>query len=154
MKHLKTFESFSYTSTEVVQEGIFGFGKPKDGEWTKNIEENFKLLKDGKLSKTSLKERFVDYGESFGLGPDPKTGRYKMGQKHAPSVHNYLYEDGKTEDVIEEEFAKIVPLTPDEYRRTHESDLNEWRTAAGLPVKQIHETKPDMRALQAAAGLI
>lgn len=107
MKHLKTFESFSYTSTEVVQEGIFGFGKPKDGEWTKNIEENFKLLKDGKLSKTSLEKRFAEYGESFGLGPDPKTGRYKMGQKQAPSVHNYLYEDGKAEDVKEDEFAKV-----------------------------------------------
>jgi hypothetical protein len=62
--------------------------------------------------------------------------------------------DGKTQPFSEEAFAKTVPLTPDEYRKTHESDLNEWRTAAGLPVKQIHETKPDMRALQAAAGLI
>jgi len=62
--------------------------------------------------------------------------------------------NGKTQPWSEEAFAKTVPLTPDEYRKTHESDLNEWRTAAGLPVKQIHETKPDMRALQAAAGLI
>jgi hypothetical protein len=62
--------------------------------------------------------------------------------------------DGKTQPFSEEAFAKTVPLTPDEYRKTHELDLNEWRTAAGLPVKQIHETKPDMRALQAAAGLI
>ena len=62
--------------------------------------------------------------------------------------------DGKTQPWSEEAFASTVPLTPDEYRKTHESDLNEWRTAAGLPVKQIHETKSDMRALQAAAGLI
>ncbi len=62
--------------------------------------------------------------------------------------------DGRTQPWSEEAFASTVPLTPDDYRRTHESELNEWRTAAGLPVKQIHETKPDMRALQAAAGLI
>ena len=62
--------------------------------------------------------------------------------------------NGKTQPFSEETFAKTVPLTPDEYRKTHESDLNEWRNAAGLPVKQIHEIKPDMRALQAAAGLI
>ena len=62
--------------------------------------------------------------------------------------------DGKIMPFSEEAFAKTVPLTPDDYRRTHESDLNEWRIAAGLPVKPIHKTKPDMRALQAAAGLI
>lgn len=54
----------------------------------------------------------------------------------------------------EQEFAALVPLSADEYRARAESDLNEWRTAAGLPVKQIHETRPDMRALQAAAGVI
>ena len=104
MKHLKTFESFSYTSTEVVQEGIFGFGKPKDGEWTKNIEENFKLLNDGKLSKTSLKERFVDYGESFGFDGQ---NAINYASKQAFSVYKYLYKDGKAEDVKEEEFAKV-----------------------------------------------
>ena len=65
MKHLKTFESFSHSTEEVLEEGFFGFGKPKDGEWTKDINKNWELLKAGKLSKTSLKDRFVDYGESF-----------------------------------------------------------------------------------------
>jgi len=104
MKHIKTFESFSYTSTEVVQEGIFSFGKPKDGEWTKNIEENFKLLKDGKLSKTSLEKRFVVYGESFGFDGQ---NAINFAGKQALSVYNYLYKDGKAEDVKEEEFAKV-----------------------------------------------
>lgn len=53
----------------------------------------------------------------------------------------------------EDAFAKLVPLTPDEYRKTHEADLNEWREAAGLPVKQIHKTKPDLEELQRAAGI-
>jgi hypothetical protein len=54
----------------------------------------------------------------------------------------------------EKQFAALVPLSADDYRAKYESSLNEWRTAAGLPVKQIHETRPDMRALQAAAGVI
>jgi hypothetical protein len=62
--------------------------------------------------------------------------------------------DGRTQPFSEEAFAKTVPLTPDEYRRTHESDLNEWRTAAGLPTKKIYDTKDDVRALQSRAGLI
>ena len=62
--------------------------------------------------------------------------------------------NGKTQPWSEEAFAQTVPLTPDEYRRTHEADLNEWRTAAGLPVKPIYETRSDMKALQVAAGVI
>jgi hypothetical protein len=104
MKHLKTFESFSYASTEVVQEELFGFGKPKDGEWTKNIEENWNFLKASKLSKKSLEERFVEYGESFGY--DGKNAINYAG-KQALSVYNYLYKGGKAEDVKEDEFAKV-----------------------------------------------
>ena len=110
MKHIKTFESFSYNENEIIKEelwDIFG-GGPKDGEkMTDNIEENWELFKAGKLSKTSLEKRFSEYGSSFGLAPDPKTGRYKMGWRYAPSVYNYLYEDGKVEDVKEDEFAII-----------------------------------------------
>jgi len=62
--------------------------------------------------------------------------------------------NGRTQSFSEEAFASTVPLTPADYRRTHESDLNEWRTAAGLPVKQIHDTKNDMRELQSAAGIL
>jgi len=110
MKHIKTFESFSYSENEIIKEefDFFGFGKPKDGEkLTNNIEENWELFKAGKLSKTSLAERLEDYGSSFGLGPDRKTGRFEMARKYAPSVYNYLYNDGKAEDVKEEEFAII-----------------------------------------------
>ena len=54
----------------------------------------------------------------------------------------------------EEAFAATVPLTPDAYRAAHESDLNEWRTAAGLPVKKIHNVKTDLQQLQSQAGIL
>ena len=73
--------------------------------------------------------------------------------EHEPEDWIMRY-DGNNQPWSEEAFAKTVPLTPDEYRATHETDLNEWRTAAGLPVKQIHDTKPDMKALQSAAGIL
>ena len=104
MKHLKTFESFSHSTEEVLEEGFFGFGKPKDGEWTKDINKNWELLKAGKLSKTSLKDRFVDYGESFGF---VDKNAINFASQKAPSVYKYLYKDGTAEDIVEEEFAKI-----------------------------------------------
>ena len=108
MKHIKTFESFSYSENEIIKEEFWDWGGPKDGEkMTDNVEENWELFKAGKLSKTSLAERVESYGSSFGLGPDPKTGRFNMAGRYAPSVLNYLYKDGKVEDVKEDEFAII-----------------------------------------------
>jgi hypothetical protein len=52
-----------------------------------------------------------------------------------------------------EQFSDLVPLTPDAYRAEHEQDLNDLRDAAGIPAKKIHDTKSDMKDLQAAAGI-
>ena len=53
-----------------------------------------------------------------------------------------------------EAFKKVVPQSPAEYREQMEGDLNEMRHAAGLKVKQIYEREADIKALQAAAGLL
>lgn len=65
-----------------------------------------------------------------------------------------VHYQGKTWDWNPETFAKTVPLSADEYRARQEGDLNEWRTAAGLPEKRIHETRQDTAELQRAAGII
>jgi hypothetical protein len=52
-----------------------------------------------------------------------------------------------------ETFEKLVPTSPNQYREVKEKDLNEWRVAAGMPVKNTFERDQDMRALQNAAGI-
>jgi hypothetical protein len=55
-----------------------------------------------------------------------------------------------------ETFAQRVPMTPRDYQVAYkdvEKDLNEWRVAAGLPAKKIHEVTSDLRVLQSAAGI-
>lgn len=69
-----------------------------------------------------------------------------------PSDWRMHYRDQEV-DWSEETFAKLVPLTPDAYRRRSEGDLNEMRMAAGLPHRAIHTPKADVRALQSIAGL-
>ena len=64
-----------------------------------------------------------------------------------------IHYDGRSVPWSEEAFGKLVPLTPDAYRATHEGELNDMRDAAGIPPKKIHKTKSDMRDLQAAAGI-
>lgn len=53
----------------------------------------------------------------------------------------------------EEEFRRLIPLSPHAYRQQHEEDLNEMRVAAGLDTVQIHEREEDIRQLQNAAGI-
>lgn len=104
MKHLKKFESFSYTKNEILKEELFGFGKPKDGEWSKDINTNWTSLQSGKLSKESLKKKFEEYGSSFGY--DGQNAINYAG-KQAPTVYSYLYKNTDAKTVKEEEFAKV-----------------------------------------------
>jgi hypothetical protein len=52
-----------------------------------------------------------------------------------------------------EEFEKLVPLSPKQYRKENEEDLNEMRAAAGIDTVQIFDREKDIRQLQAAAGI-
>ena len=62
--------------------------------------------------------------------------------------------DGRDHEWSEEKFAELVPLTPDAYRATHEEDLNDVRTAAGIEPKRIHDKLPDdVKSLQSMAGI-
>jgi hypothetical protein len=53
-----------------------------------------------------------------------------------------------------DEFNKLVPLSPRDYRARKEEDLNPLRAAAGLDPKSTGEVAPDLQGLQSAAGII
>ena len=65
-----------------------------------------------------------------------------------------MHYEGREHDWSEKTFSELVPLTPDAYRATHEDDLNEVRTAAGLAPKRIHDKlSDDAKSLQSMAGI-
>ena len=70
-----------------------------------------------------------------------------------PADWTMVYKE-KSHPWSEEEFARLVPLSPREYRERTEKDLNEWRTAAGLPVKATYERDDAIRSIQSAAGIL
>jgi len=54
-----------------------------------------------------------------------------------------------------EAFDATVPLTPRAYRERYDRDLNEVRTAAGMPVKTSYDKKDRiLKTIQSAAGII
>ena len=61
--------------------------------------------------------------------------------------------DGKTQPWSVEAMKETVPMTPADYRATHEDDLNDVRTAAGIPPKKVHEPTPESQSLQSLAGI-
>jgi hypothetical protein len=66
-----------------------------------------------------------------------------------------MHYKGKEVPFTRETFESMVPMSPRAYRERYDKDLNEVRTAAGLPVKAIYEKNdPAIQAMQAAAGLI
>jgi hypothetical protein len=80
-----------------------------------------------------------DLGTLTEFGPDDWLMHYK----------------GKEVPFTCETFESMVPMSPRAYRERYDKDLNEVRTAAGLPVKAIYEKNdPAIQAIQAAAGLI
>ena len=62
---------------------------------------------------------------------------------------------GKSIPFSRDAFDQTVPLSPRAYRERYESDLNEMRIAAGMPVVTTYDRKdPELQAIQTAAGLI
>ena len=64
-----------------------------------------------------------------------------------------MHYKGKEAPWSEETFAEAVPLTPNAYRAKYDTELNEWRVAAGIKTKRIHEVSTDVKSLQSMAGL-
>ena len=64
-----------------------------------------------------------------------------------------MHYEGQEYPFSQETFDSTVPLSPKEYRKRKDEDLNEMRIAAGVEPVQIHEREQDIRALQSAAGI-
>jgi len=73
--------------------------------------------------------------------------------EYEPKDWTIVYE-GEDVPFTQEDFERIVPLSPKAYREAHDKDLNEVRIAAGLPVKSFYEKDDDIKSIQSAAGIL
>ena len=72
--------------------------------------------------------------------------------EYQPTDWIMVYRDKET-PFSEQEFSQQVPMSPKQYRKEQESELNEMRTAAGIDTVQIFKREKDICQLQAAAGI-
>jgi hypothetical protein len=73
--------------------------------------------------------------------------------EYEPKDWTMVYE-GEDTPFTQEDFERIVPLSPKAYRDTHDKELNEVRVAAGLPVKTFYEQDDAIKSIQSAAGIL
>ena len=66
-----------------------------------------------------------------------------------------MHYKGKDVPFSRDEFDRLVPLSPRAYRERYEKDLNEVRSAAGLPVVARYDRRdPVLQSIQSAAGIL
>jgi hypothetical protein len=73
--------------------------------------------------------------------------------EYEPKDWIMVYE-GEDTPFTQEDFERLIPLSPKAYREIHDKDLNEVRVAAGLPVKGFYEQDDAIKAIQSAAGIL
>jgi len=124
------------------------------------FEKGYDFVIDADRSPGEIKpNRYLVYVEirrrsTAGAHVDQLLGDLATLTEFEPKDWTMVY-DGKETPFSQEEFERVIPLSPKAYRKTHDEDLNEMRTAAGLPVKVTYEKDdPEIQALQLAAGLI
>lgn len=66
-----------------------------------------------------------------------------------------VHYQGKDMPFSVETFDSTVPLTPKDYRKTVDEDLNEMRSAAGIQTKRIYDKNDKaLQQIQSAAGIL
>lgn len=157
--HVDEFSSKMGDDQDVMVLSFFVRDKQAAKDLVSWFEKGYDFVLDADRSPGEIKpNRYLVYVEMRRRSSAPQNVEHLLSDlttlcEHEGSDWMVRYKDQEF-PWSEEAFAKAVPLTPDAYRANSETDLNEWRVAAGLPVKKIHQSRSDMRELQAAAGIL
>jgi hypothetical protein len=158
--HVDEFSSKMGDDDEIIVASFFVRDRQAAKDLINWFEKGYDWILDADMSPGEIKpNRYLVYVEM--------KRRSKVGEKINEMLNdlNTLteYEDserwtmhyrGKDTPWSVETFNSQVPISPAEYRKRMDGELNEMRAASGLPVKQIYKREKDIQALQSAAGLI
>ena len=157
--HVDEFSSKMGDDDDIIVVSFF----VRDAQAAKDLmnwfEKGYDFVLDADQSPGEIKpNRYLVYVEMRRRRAAPEQINELLGDlgtltEFDPEDWTMVYKE-KTHPWSEEEFARLVPLSPREYRERTERDLNEWRIAAGMPVKPTYERDDAIRTIQSAAGII
>jgi hypothetical protein len=156
--HVDEFSSKMGDDDDVIVVSFFVRNKQAAQDLANWFEKGYDWVLDADISPGEIKPgRFLVYIElrrRSSAGRNLATAVEDLASltEHEPADWVMVYKDKET-PFSAEEFDRQVPLSPKQYRKEVEGDLNEMRAAAGLETKQIYERERDIRSLQSAAGI-
>jgi hypothetical protein len=158
--HIDEFSSKMGEDADVIVVSFFVRDKQAAKDLMNWFEKGYDFVLDADQSPGEIKpNRYLVYLEMRRRNAAP--GQIDEILKDLNTLTEYEPDDWvmvykkKKHEWSPETFAKLVPLTPNEYRERTEGDLNEMRIAAGLDVKPIYtKVSKDLQAMQAAAGIL
>jgi hypothetical protein len=156
--HVDEFSSKMGDDQDIIVLSFFARDKAAAKDLMGWFEKGYDFVLDSDMSPGEVKpNRYLVYVEMRRRSAAPKQINEML--EDLATLTEFDADDwmmtyrGQEQPWDPESFAAQVPLTPKDYVASTESDLNEWRVAAGLETKKIHEVSPALRALQAAAGI-
>ena len=156
--HVDEFSSKMGDDADIIVLSFFVRDKAAAKDLVSWFEKGYDFVLDADQSPGEIKpNRYLVYVEMRRRSAAPNNINEMLTDLHTLTEHDapdwHWHYDGKQYPWDPEEFARIVPLTPNDYKRTHESELNEMRVAAGLPVKKIYTPDAELKSWQSAAGI-
>ena len=156
--HVDEFASKMGDDDDVIVVSFFVRSKEAAGDLVNWFEKGYDWVLDADTSPGEIKPgRFLVYVElrrRSTAGKHLATAIEDLNTltEYTPDQWIMVYNDKET-PFSRQEFEQAIPLSPKEYRKQHQGDLNEVRAAAGLETVQIYEREKDIRQLQSAAGI-
>lgn len=156
--HVDEFSSKMGDDADIIVLSFFVRDKSAAKDLMGWFEKGYDWVLDADMSPGEIKpNRYLVYLEMRRRSAAPKQIQEMLDDLSTLTEYNsddwHMTYRGQETPWSAEEFAAKVPLNPRDYTADSEEDLNEWRIAAGLETKKIHEVSPELRALQAAAGI-
>lgn len=156
--HVDAFESKMGSEDDVITLSFFVRDEQAAKDLVNWFEKGYTFVIDSDKSPGEIRPgRYLVYVEirrrsTAGDHVAELLGDLNTLTEFEPDDWTMVYEDQEVPFTVEQ-FNTLVPLSPKEYRRQHESDLNEMRVVAGLPTKAVYERDEAIRAFQQAAGI-
>jgi len=158
--HIDEFSSKMGEDADVIVVSFFVRDKQAAKDLMNWFEKGYDFVLDADQSPGEIKpNRYLVYLEMRRRNAAPKQIQEILDDlgtltEYEPDDWIMVYQKQKHE-WSPETFAKLVPLTPNEYRERTEGDLNEMRVAAGLNTKPVYKVlDPALKSIQAAAGIL
>jgi hypothetical protein len=156
--HVDEFSSKMGEDSDIIVISFFVRDKKAAKDLVNWFEKGYDFILDADMSPGEIKpNRYLVYIEMRRRTSAPTQVAELIDDMSTLTEFNpddwIMVYEGNQHEWNTETFAKLIPLSPNQYRKSKEADLNEWRVAAGMETKQLFERDSVMQSLQNAAGI-